>query len=116
MAVAMVVLMLMMAFAAVLGAAGQMFMTKGATGVLTVKGLLTNLWLWGFVVSYGVATSINFFVYRLGGKPSIMYPVIATSYIWTIVFASVFLGEPFSAGKIVGSVIVVAGVVCIAVF
>lgn len=111
------VLMLAMAFAAVLGATGQMFMTKGSSSAeLTLKGLLTNPWLWGFVGTYGLAVVINFVVYKMGGKPSIMYPVIATSYVWTVVFAAIFLGEPLTAGKVVGSVAIVAGVVCIAVW
>jgi len=65
---------------------------------------------------YGVGVIINYFVYRLGGKISIMYPIIATSYIWAILLAVLFLGDSLTIGKVVGSILIIGGVLLIAVW
>ena len=105
------VLMSVMVVAAVLGAGGQI-MLKKATDILqlTPKGLLSNWYLWGFVVLYGLAVLINVGAYRFGGKVQLLYPVISLSYICAAFFAWKFLGESVSGWTWFGTVVIIFGV------
>lgn len=103
-----------MAFAAMLGATGQLALKKVSDVPL---GLMLFSWYtWLFIATYGVAVIINLLAYRAGGQASYLYPIIATSYIWVVILAAIFLGEPLTAGKIVGSIVIVIGVAIIAVW
>jgi uncharacterized membrane protein len=110
------ILMLAMGFAAFLGAIGQIAMKKASSGGLTIGELLTNWWLYAFFGLYAVGVIINFFAYRWGGKAGLLYPVIATSYLWVAIFAAIFLDEPLTAGKIVGCILIILGVASIALW
>ena len=74
---------------------------------------VTNWRLWLFGLLYGVGVLINIWAYRYG-SPSVLYPVIALSYVWVVVLSVVFLGDVFSWQKVLGSGVVVCGVVLIA--
>lgn len=99
-------LMGVMVFAAFLGAVGQIFL-KNASGQQT---LITNWYLYGFVATYGIAVIIQTLVYRAGGKVSIIYPVIALSYVFASFLAWKFLGESISGWTIGGTAIIIIGV------
>ena len=98
-----------MAFAAVLGGLGQVMMKK-ASGVPLVQAVP---YLAAFAFLYGVGVIINYGAYKFGGRASILYPIIATSYIWVILFAAWLLNEPVTAGKIIGSLLIIIGVISI---
>jgi undecaprenyl phosphate-alpha-L-ara4N flippase subunit ArnE len=54
------------------------------------------------------------FIYTLKyGRLSILYPVLATSYIWVVLFSQIFLKEPFPAYKWVGIGLIIISVVII---
>ena len=103
-----------MAVAAAWGAGGQILLNLGAKKLqLTLLGLLSNIYLWGFVALYGFAVIINLAAYRLGGKVSLMYPVISISYIISAVLAWKLLGEPFNWWTVAGCCAIMLGVSCI---
>jgi len=104
------ILMGSMIIAALLGSAGQIFLNKGAGGQLTIQGLVTNWYLWGFVATYGCAVLINLGAYRLGGKVSLLYPVISLSYIFSAFLAWKILGENVSTYTWAGTIIIILGV------
>jgi len=108
--VSQIALMAVMVLAAILGSVGQIFLSRGSTGNLTVFGLITNGYLWGFVATYGCAVIVQMFVYRAGGKVALIYPVISLSYIFAAFLAWKFLGEPVSAWTWAGAIIIVVGV------
>ena len=47
------------------------------------------------------------------GNLSILYPIIASSYLWVSVFSNVFLHEPFPPVKWIGIVLIIAGIAVI---
>lgn len=105
------VLMAAMGFAAILGAGGQIFLKK-ATDVMkfNIPSLVTNWYLWGFALLYGVGVIINIGAYKLGGKVQLLYPMISLSYICAAFFAWKFLGESISLWTWAGSVVIILGV------
>ena len=49
------------------------------------------------------------------GSLSVLYPLVALGYVWTLVWARIFFGEPFNRYKVYGLALVVVGVTFIAV-
>jgi drug/metabolite transporter (DMT)-like permease len=82
-------------FCAILGSVGQLMFKLGSKPFDIIKvglGLLL----------YGIATIL--FIYSLRFKElSILYPIIATSYIFVLILSVIFLKETLNLAKIVGS-------------
>ncbi len=97
-------------FCALLGALGQlMFKLSSKTISLSPWSWLTNWKLLVGLFLYGTATVL--FVYALKfGNLSILYPIIATSYVWVALLARFFLHEPFPLSKWFGIALIVSGV------
>lgn len=85
---------------------GQLFFKLGA---MALPVLLTN-WqiLAGFICS-GFGMLLFIFAMR-HGELSLVYPILATSYIWTNLFAIFLLGEQVGFFKWVGVAGIVIGV------
>lgn len=102
-------LILIVAFCAFLGAVGQVFF-KMASGDITSS---IFSWInWKLILGlffYGVATIIFILTLRQGNL-SILYPIIATSYLWVSAFAVLFLGETFPLFKWMGVLLIIVGV------
>lgn len=97
--------------ASFIGSFGAVFLKLGAVRLhRQISSLLLN---WRLAV--GVALYLLSFVFfYLGvrvGELSILYPMVALGYIWTMVWARLFFGEPFTARKVGGLVLIVCGVV-----
>jgi multidrug transporter EmrE-like cation transporter len=109
----------------VLGAAAQMLIKQGTTmmpplldpaggGVLAQAPLiawkiLTNLPLFGGLACYGLSTILLVLALRYG-ELSVLYPIIALTYVWVTVLSVGFLGETLNPYKLVGLVFIVLGV------
>ena len=76
---------------------------------LNIKKILKNwkLILGGsiYIVS-GIITIIAF----KGGELSVLYPLVATIYIWTLIFSIAFLKEKMNIYKWLGILLIVLGV------
>ncbi|MCU1274215.1 MAG: hypothetical protein JWO48_1646 [Bryobacterales bacterium] len=95
----------------ILGAAAQMLMKIG-TGNLIHPGLagyLTNVPLLAGYSLYGVNTVLLVFALR-DGELSILYPIIALTYVWVTILSVLFFHESLNVFKLVGIAVVVAGV------
>ena len=109
--VATIILIGAMGFASLLGAGGQIALNLASESFApSVKGIILNGWLWAFALLYGVGVIINIYAYKLGGKVSILYPVISLSYIFAAILAWKFLGEPFNWFTVAGCCVIIAGV------
>jgi len=95
--------------AAFLGAIGQILFKKGAEQFTLSLQILKNFYFIGGGLLYVVALIITMFAYKKA-QVSVLYPIIAFSYIFTIVFAGIFLKEPITWQKIAGSLIIILGV------
>jgi len=95
----------------VLGAAAQMLMKIGLDhlGHPGIMGYLTSLPLLAGYSLYGLNTVLLVFALR-DGELSILYPVIALTYVWVTVLSVYFFHESLNVFKLLGVAVVVAGV------
>lgn len=107
-------ILLLTALAAFIGSIGQLEFKQGANNLqFDIKMLLTNYHLIAGVAVYSLSTV--FYVYALNkGNLSILYPIIATSYIWTLIFSKIFLKEPVGLTSWAGVFFILLGVALIA--
>jgi drug/metabolite transporter (DMT)-like permease len=107
-------ILLLTALAAFIGSIGQLEFKQGANNLqFDIKLLLTNYHLIAGLVVYALSTVL--YVYALNKENlSILYPIIATSYIWTLIFSKVFLKEPVGLTSWAGVFFILLGVALIA--
>lgn len=105
----------LVAFCALLGAIGQIFFKLGSKDFrLDLFSMITNWELFTGLAFYGIATLL--FVYSLkNNNLSILYPIIASSYIWVTIFSMVFLGEQFALYKWIGILMIIGGITIISI-
>ena len=103
-------LFLLTALSAFVGSIGQIeFKRASETFRFNIQALLTNYHLLAGLFLYALSTLI--YIYALSkGRLSIIYPIIATSYIWTTLFARMFLNEPINLTNWAGIALILVGV------
>lgn len=104
---------LLMVVIAGIGAVGQIFFKKGSASFALNLSLLTN---WSFIFAcclYGLALVLSMFAYKLADI-SILYPLMSLSYVFLIILAGIFLKEPITTLKMLGSLVIMIGVGLIA--
>ncbi len=65
----------------------------------------------GFAL-YGMGALIMIYAYRFG-KLSVLQPVLSLNYVLTILIAGLVLNEPITVTKVIGIIVVTAGVILI---
>ncbi len=107
-------IVLLTALSAFMGSIGQLEYKRGASELqFDIKLLLTNYHL--IIGSAIYLASTIFYIYALSkGQLFILYPIVATSYVWTSIFAKVFLNEPVSTTSWIGVFFILLGVTLIA--
>lgn len=98
---------------AFLAAVGQLLFKDGA-GVVSARPLswLLNPSLLAGLALHGVGFVLLVIALK-HGRLSVLYPVLATSYIWVALLSARFLAEPFPALKWAGVGLIVAGIAVI---
>lgn len=85
----------------------------GATKLeMTLQGTIFNIWLLSGLFLLGIAAVLLMMSLK-GGDVSVIYPVVATSYIWATLLSSIFFGEEINLFKILGIFFIVVGIVTI---
>jgi len=107
-------IILLTALSAFIGSIGQLEFKRGADNLqFDIKLLLTNYHLIIAVAVYCLSTVL--YVYALNKENlSILYPIVATSYIWTLLFSKIFLKEPVGLTSWAGVFFILLGVTLIA--
>ena len=106
-------IILLVLFCGLLGAFGQiMFKLASDNLVFTFKGLLTNYKLILGLGFYGISAILFVLALRFG-EVSTLYPLIATSYIWVLLIAGIFLKEDVGILKVLGIFSIILGVILI---
>jgi multidrug transporter EmrE-like cation transporter len=83
---------------------------KGLAGLIHLAlSLATNWRIIAGIGCYGVS-SILFIPALRGGDLSVLYPLVASSYIWVSIWSVIFLKERMTTLKIVGIGIIIAGI------
>ena len=95
----------------VIGAAAQILMRHGAEQLhgSTATDLLTN---WELLAGYGcLAVNTALLVLALRrGELSVLYPIIALTYVWVTVLSPMFFGDVINLYKVAGVTLIVLGV------
>jgi drug/metabolite transporter (DMT)-like permease len=107
-------ILLLTALAAFIGSIGQLEFKQGANNLqFDIKMLLTNYHLIAGLMVYALSTVL--YIYALNKENlSILYPIIATSYIWTLIFSKIFLKEQVGLTGWAGVFFILLGVALIA--
>lgn len=99
----------------VLGALAQVLMKSGVTTVehpglaAVLIGIVTNIRLFAGYALYGLSTLLLVLALR-EGELSLLYPVIALTYVWVTVLSFVLFHETVNPVKMIGIAIIVVGV------
>jgi drug/metabolite transporter (DMT)-like permease len=103
---------LMMLGCTLLGAAGQILMKLGANtlgpSTSPLDMLLTPTIFFGYAL-YGLMTVLFIFALQ-HGELSILYPIIALTYVWVAGLSVVFLNDSLRPVRMVGLLTIILGV------
>jgi len=109
-----ILVILIVALCSVFGAIGQIFFSKASKTMDLTKPfeLLTNYSLVIGLLCYGIATIVYILMLK-HGKLSILYPIIALSYVWVLFLSSWLLNEQITLIKSIGVFMIILGVALI---
>ena len=100
---------------AVLAAVGQLLFKLGAVYVTgEIASWLANWRVMSGMLLYGLS-AVLFVLALKHGKLTVLYPLIATSYIWVALLSNRFLGEPVSLGRWIGIGLIISGISVVAI-
>ena len=104
---------LLVLFTTLLTSSAQLLYKFGSkTLTFNIVGILTNYYLLAGVVLYAIGGTLIILSFR-GGEVSVLYPIIATSYIWVSFLSVFFLGESMNYFKWVGISSIIMGIISI---
>ena len=111
--------LLLVFFCTLIGAVSQILIKTGATvlaqqvahpGLISAAtGMFTNPWLFSGYALYGVSAVLMVLALR-DGELSLLYPVIALTYVWVALLSFVLFHESIGAYKMAGISLIVIGV------
>ena len=103
----------MVLFCTLLTSTAQLFYKYGsATLNFNILSIITNTSLLMGLLLYAVGGTILILSFR-GGEVSVLYPIIATSYIWVSFLSIYFLGESMNIFKWLGVFTIMIGIILI---
>jgi len=96
--------------AATLGSFGPILLKKASKDLtFNIKTIISNKYLLGGLVFYGIGT-VLFIPALKGGELSVLYPLVATTYVWVSLLSVKFLKEKMNAFKWIGVFLIIIGV------
>lgn len=104
---------LLVLFTTLLTSSAQILLKKGSAVLdFDIAGILANYYLIGGILLYVVGGALLILSFK-GGEVSVLYPIIATSYIWVSLLSIVFLKESMNLFKSFGILMIIAGIASI---
>ena len=104
---------LLILFTTLLTSSAQILWKIGsATLSFNIVNILTNYYLIGGILLYIVGGVLLILSFR-GGEVSVLYPIIAMSYIWVSLLSVKFLRETVNGWKGIGIILIIVGIVAI---
>ena len=104
---------LLVLFTTLLTSSAQILWKKGsATLEPNIPSILANYYILGGLLLYVIGGTLIILSFK-GGEVSVLYPIIATSYIWVSFLSISFLGEMMNIFKWLGIISIIAGIVSI---
>ena len=105
--------MLLVLFTTLLTSSAQILYKLGIPSLeFSIKGIFTDYYLISGLVLYGIGAILIIISFR-GGEVSVLYPLIATSYIWVSLLSVRFLGEAMNFFKWLGVASIILGIALI---
>lgn len=101
--------------AAVLGAVGQWLYKIGGTQLGRIP-IYKNWQLYLGMILFCLVMVLFVIAFKLGGRLSVVYPVYATTFIWSMILAITLDKEPWAWAQLLGVFMIVTGVSVIAAF
>ena len=95
-----------------LASSGSFLLKKAVTNGISIWKLLTNAFFWGGGVLYIISALLNLYLLRILPY-SIVVPLGALTYIWTMLISHKFLGERITRQKVIGVLLILIGVALI---
>jgi len=97
-------------FGSFIGSFGAVFLKAGATRLdRNLKSVYTNWRLAAGVSAY--LLSAMFFLLRVRrGELSVLYPLVAFGYVWTMFWSRLFFGEPLTRAKFFALGLILTGI------
>ncbi len=93
-----------------IGSCGPIFLKKASSGIhRNLKTIITNKHLWMGIAAYAISTAI-FIPSLKGGDLSVLYPLVATVYIWVSLLSVKYLNEKMNSLKWIGIALIMCGV------
>jgi len=94
----------------IIGGFGAIFLKKASDKLkLKLKSVVKNRYLIGGITFYGLSTII-FIPALKGGELSVLYPFVATVYIWVSLLSTKLLNEKMNKFKWLGILLIIVGV------
>ena len=101
--------------AAILGAFGQYFYKTGAESASkTIISWITNYRIILGILCYVTIMFLFFLAFRIGGPLTVLYPIYATTFIWSLLIGVFMLGEKVNIFNIFGIGLIILGIYLIA--
>ena len=103
---------LLVFFASVIGSFGAVYLKLGAARLDgSVLSFLNSRLAIGVALYLG--SSVLYALGLRGGQVSVLYPMVALGYIWTILWSKLFFQEALTRNKCVGLGLILLGVLCV---
>ena len=96
----------------IFGAIAQIFTRFGADQLdpaLFAHGILSNWWLLAGLSCLGINTLLLIVALR-EGQLSVLYPIIALTYVWVVILSPMFFDDAINVFKAIGVGVIVLGV------
>ena len=105
--------MLLVLFTTLLTSSAQLLWKQGAASLsFSIPSIITNYYIIFGVLLYVVGGTLLIISFR-GGDVSVLYPIIATSYVWVSLLSIKFIGETMNHFKWAGVTAIIAGIILI---
>ena len=103
--------MLLVFIASVIGSFGAVFLKLGAGRLhLHVRSLVLN-WQLQLGVLLFLGSTVFYVLGLRRGELSVLYPMVALGYVWTLFWSRIFFGEPLTRDKFLGIGMILSGIV-----
>ena len=101
--------------AGLIGSFGAVLLKAGAKRLeKSIAGVLRNWRLLAGVAAY-LLSAVFFVLGMRRGELSILYPMVALGYLWTVIWARVFFAELITRGKVIGIALILCGIVALGI-
>lgn len=107
---------LLMVMTTLLTSTAQILYKKGVGHIdfSSILSIITNYYIICGLFLYVLGAALMILAFR-GGDVSVLYPIIATSYVWVSLLSVHFLGEIMNTNKWIGVITIVIGVTFVGV-